>query len=102
MTGAIQSFYEVAYHRSGQIPHLSLVDREQRKLEKYMPDANTPSSSTPSERLAEQIAERLCREQLIPAKKQAEVSIKIAKGAATQADWRLWLDLPLMQQEAGR
>lgn len=61
---------------------------------------STPRSAT--EQLADTIVDTLCSKGLTPAGKRAEVVTKLANGTATESDWKLWLDLPLMKEEAGR
>ena len=67
-----------------------------------MPESTNPATRTPNEQLADKIVESLCAKQLIPAAKKNEILGKLTKGTATQDDWKLWLEMPLMKKEAGR
>lgn len=67
-----------------------------------MPEPINPATRTPNEQLADKIVAKFGDEQLIPTAKRNEILAKLATGAATESDWKLWLDLPLMKREAGR
>jgi len=57
---------------------------------------------TPDEELATLIAERLVEAGLIEAERCSEAAARIAAGAATLDDWRLWIELgPAAQREGG-
>ena len=47
----------------------------------------------PDEELASLIADRLVEQDLIDASRRDEVLTRIAAGAATADDWRLWIEL---------
>lgn len=65
-------------------------------------DRSVLPSLDPNRTMAEDILKALLAECLVPEDKKDEVLSKLAKGTATQDDWKLWLDLPLMKKEAGR
>ena len=57
---------------------------------------------TPDEELAALIAERLVESGLIDAARRDEAATRIAAGAATLDDWRLWIELgPAGRSEGG-
>ncbi len=66
-----------------------------------MTDSPQPPAKSPSEILAESIAEKLLASGLLPAERKAEVAEKLAKGTATEADWNLWLDPMLIERGGG-
>ncbi len=67
-----------------------------------MPESTNSTQRSAAEQLAHTIVDALCSKELIPAGKLAEVVTKLSNGTATEYDWKLWLDLPLIKKEAGR
>lgn len=59
-----------------------------------------PVTKSPCDTLANSILASLLEDALVPEDKRAEIASKLANGTATQQDWKLWLDLPLMKMEA--
>jgi len=60
----------------------------------------TPAQTSPNQHVAHLISAKLAGDGLIVAAKCAEVEKKIAAGTATEEDWRLWVDLPLLAKES--
>jgi len=60
-------------------------------------DAAQPS--TPNDDLARLVCDRLVEKGLLPKDRTQETLIHLAKGTLRDRDWRLLLDLPVMQKE---
>jgi hypothetical protein len=60
-------------------------------------DAAQPS--TPNDDLARLICDRLVEKDLIPNDRTQDTLTRLAKGTLRDRDWRLLLDLPVMQKE---
>lgn len=65
-----------------------------------MTDPATPSPTPPNQHLAQLIIAKLAAEGLIMPAKQAEVEASVAAGTASEEDWKLWVDMPLLKKES--
>lgn len=67
-----------------------------------MPEDQKTTEKDPNKKLAEKIVKELLSRKMIPPEKEPEVFGKLANGTASQEDWRLWIDMPLMKEEASK
>jgi hypothetical protein len=56
------------------------------------------TTDTPNDILAKLILRELETQSIVPVKNIGEIKLKLAKGTATAADWRLWAELSLDEQ----